>query len=225
MAVGADGNATIQAKFTDGSVFVNLPDLDQPPITVPIADFSIRYKRSPTGNMTEIAVKGLPLPITRMLGMNSTDEWKLVSHAGVGLDFPTRNMQAGETWKNDTSLELLGQQFAIQYINTLHGPRVVDHVNYLQINSQVTVKAPALNFRIPVGNGQTVTVHEALDDRVKSSTLFDAAAGEMFSTWLDGDSNFTITAPGHGTDQTSTTTGTWHISGGISKIKPYKPLQ
>jgi len=223
LAVGTDGLASIQAKISDGSLFVNLPDLDQPPITVPIPALTVNYKRSPAGKISEIAIEGLPASITGMPGMNLLNELKMFSQAGTGLEFPTGMIQAGDSWTNDTSIEIMGQKLAIQRLNTLRGPRVVHQASYLQIDSTVTMKAPALTFQLPTG-GKTVTIHEALDTSVKATTLFDATAGEMFSTWLDGDSHFTITGPRRGTDETVTTTGTIHISGGMSKIAPPRAM-
>ena len=220
LGVGEDGKASIQAKITDGSVFVNLPDLDQPPVSVPITDITISSQRSPTGKVTEITIKGLPLPFSGISGMNPTDALKLFSQTGMGLEFPTGNLQAGATWKNNATIEFMGKNIDSQIANTLQGPRLVDHVNTLQIDSTITMKAPALEFQARTPNGRMVPIHEALDSTVKATTLFDAAAGELFSTWLDGDSNFSITAPMPGADQTVTVAGTLHISGGMRKIPP-----
>jgi len=213
--VNDDGTSTISSEISDGSMTMTLPGADKP-MTMPFPNFSMTYKRSPTGkmsdmNITDKAGNGM---FADMTGFEN--QLKMFNSAGQ-FEFPEGDLKAGDHWINTQSFEFMpGQKIDMKINNVVQGPRVVDGVNCLLINSEMTMEIPSIKMQITEG-GVNISMEQSMSMVMKIATLFDEKAGEINRALINGAIDMTIITLVPNTEK-MVVKGTMTMSGSTKKL-------
>ena len=223
--INDDGTASIAIKAVGGTVAVMMPGLNEP-MTLPTPDYTITFKRSSTGKVTDTQIaeqsKEAKENAYQRLLLPMNDQLTSVKvMGGQGIEFPVGDIAVGVPWEDISEIEIApGQKIAMTIVHTLQGPQTIDGSVFQQIDSNTKLDIPDLTIAIE----QMPPVQQTMQMQVKSSALFDPAAGEFNRTWMNGVLEMTTIAGG---EQRITVTGTFQMTGGATKMDqaPQLPVE
>lgn len=211
VSVNDDGTATIAMQFSDGTVTMTVPGVEEP-MTLPFLAMTMSYRRAPSGKMTDLKIEGQPDAAFAIPGME--EQMKMLSGSGQGIEFPAGDLKPGDTWETTQAFEFIpGRKAEMKITNTFKGPQTVDGVEYLLINTDVKLD---IKFTVPAGE-QAVTMEQSFSMVGKLATLFDDRAGEINRSLFNAGMDVKATMPASD-GQTVVTTGTFTMSGSMKKV-------
>lgn len=214
--VNDDGTSTISSEISEGSMTMTIPGEDKP-MTMPFPNFNMTYKRSPSGKQSDMKIGEMPGAgaLNALPGLQ--DQLKMFNNAGQ-FEFPAGDLKAGDNWVNTQSFEFMpGQKMEIKIDNVLVGPRVMEGVAYLLINSEMTMDIPSLKMQIGEG-GQAAVMEQSMSMVMKIATLFDEKAGEVNRALINGALEMLIVSPIPDSAEKMEMKGTINMSGSMKKL-------
>lgn len=215
LLVNDDGTSTIVTEITDGTIKMTVPGADQP-MTMPMPPMKMTYKRAASGKITDMKVEGAQGGVPGVQGMDMGQQLQMFNGTGEGFQFPNHDLTVGFQWNNNMSTEVTpGQKLEMKLANTYQGLKTIDNKTLHQIDGALTMSMP-LKMELPVGD-QKMTMEEKIDMKMKTFTLFDANAGEINRTWMDGTLKLAMTMTVAGIDPI-TSNGTMTMTGGMTRI-------
>ena len=178
-----NGSASVSYEIKDGKIKVTIagiPGEDEPQtVDQPMPGFTMTYDRTPLGKVSNVKMTG---EITNMLGGFDPSSSQ---YPGQGLEFPDKDLKAGDTWTGQQSLEVApGSTVDMKAKYTLTGTKVVEGKTYLVLTCDITASAPKITITQPENKDQPAEAQPAITGltlKGKATTLFDEAAGEIFS--------------------------------------------
>lgn len=212
-SANADGTANIATTLKNGAMQMTisgLPGGESQQINQSIPDMTMTYTQSARGVVSNLQMSG---KMTEMPGFPST-MMNGMSNPMQGMAFPDRDLQIGESWTGQETMEIMpGQTFIVNANYTLAGVDKVDGKELLRVTSTATANMPACS--VNAGNmpgGESLQMMMSMTMRMTGTTHFDAAAGELYSSNYTGTVTTTITPSGEmammGTTMTMNLTGT-----------------
>ncbi|MEI7833757.1 MAG: hypothetical protein WCJ56_11245 [bacterium] len=205
--------ADVTYSVTGGSTTVKvgaLPGMDPiAPITQPVPAFSLNFTRTPGGKVGKVTLAGGGL---QLLGGPLDALNNQLLNPSQGTTFPDKDLKEGDKWEIPMSLNLNGAPVTITAKYTLVGTETRAQKTYQKITCDLEMSVPKL--AIPVA-AAGVQVNMAMTMKGTSTELFDAEAGELFSSAMKADVTMTTTVPG--VEEANSTT-TMSIDGITNKI-------
>lgn len=217
VGVNDDGSANLIMSMQNGCANITLSGLpgDQPTQTInqPIPAMTMSYTQSPLGAVSNMKMSGQAALIPGFDANMLTN----LQGPGQGMSFPDRDLQIGDSWTADQTMEIMpGQKLTLKMTHRLVDAETVNGKTLLKILTDVAANLPNSTFTVPVGEGQPpVSISMSMGMQMTGATLLNPDAGEIQQSTFSGDviSSF---APVGG-DANMTTTMNMHMSGALNK--------
>ena len=215
LAVKADGTASVSNEITDGGINMTLGEQE---VKYPLKGYKATFDRSPQGKVTNLKSTGDPTSnaIDQMQTMGFGSEWKLIAELGQRFALPAKDLQPGDCWDSKQSEEVSpGNAVTMTESSKLIGNAVVEGNTYQQIDSTTTLTTPEQKTKSSAA-GMSIAIAMQVSMTAKSTTYFDAQAGQIFRTAYTGATNMHMTVDGP--TGPLAIKGTMNMDGGMKKV-------
>lgn len=179
-----DSVATVSYEVKDGksvTEIIGMGDEDPQTVEQPIPGFTLTYNRTPQGRVSNIKMTG---EATALLGGFSDMMNNQMQYPGQGLEFPDKELKAGDTWTGKQEMELFpGSKLTINAKYTLVGTRAVKGKTFLVVKCDLDAKMANAKIKTPATEAEAaidITLGMAL--KGTGETLFDEANGSLYET-------------------------------------------
>ncbi len=193
-----NGVANIVTEGRDGKVTLTvsgLPndqgELESQTIEQAMPGFTFNFQRTPTGRVSNIKFSG---DAAKVLG-DPTQPWTTSGQfPGQELQFPTGDVQIGDSWDAQQAL-VLGNTGKADVVARyqLVGSKVIDGRTLMQINGTYTVTVTKMTINMDLF-GQKVPMLMDMVMKGTSVSMFDAAAGQLVSETFSANSEMALTS-------------------------------
>ncbi len=175
------------SKMTIGAL-LGMDEIE--PIITKIPAFSFNFTRTPDGKIDKVTLTGTG---TSLLGGPLDALNNQLLNPSQSIAFPAKDLKEGDKWEVPMSITLNGSPVTISVKYVLVGTETRNKKTYQKLTCDLEMKAAQLAIPMP---GATSKVNMAMTMKGQTIELFDAEAGELFSSAMKADITLVTTIAG-----------------------------
>ncbi len=221
LQVANDGSAQIMDELKDGSITMTMDGKD---MKQAFPGMTMTFERTPQGKVSNMEMSGEGAEMLKgMQGMGGMGmNQNMISQLGGAIEFPNRELSVGDTWKMTMPPvePMPGMKLDIAGLYKYVGTKVTDGKNLMQVDTAMTMKMPKTAMKAP--DGSSLGMSMTMNMTAKATTLFDEAAGALFSGSFSGAMTMAMSMKNPETGEAMNMSGNMTMTGWMKQVKVEK---
>jgi hypothetical protein len=185
---------------------------------------TMTFERTPQGKVSNMEMSGEGAEMLKgMQGMGGMGmNQNMISQLGGAIEFPNRELSVGDTWKMTMPPvePMPGMKLDIAGLYKYVGTKVTDGKNLMQVDTAMTMKMPKTAMKAP--DGSSLGMSMTMNMTAKATTLFDEAAGALFSGSFSGAMTMAMSMKNPETGEAMNMSGNMTMTGWMKQVKVEK---